>query len=119
MNLLRITTKDNQLLGDKIKIANTFFARFRGLMMTASLSDGEGLFISPCNSIHMMFMRFPIDAIFIDTQNQVKALYRRLKPWLGLTSIHRNACSVLELKAGTIDRVGLKIDDFLKMEKKK
>lgn len=85
-------------------------------MMAPELEDGEGLLISPCNSIHMMFMRFPIDAVFINANNQIKALYKRLSPWFGISSIHKDACSVIELKAGTIEKSGLEINDFILME---
>jgi uncharacterized membrane protein (UPF0127 family) len=118
MELLRVTVKhNNKLIGDKIKVADTFLARFRGLMMRPGLEEGEGLLISPCNSIHMMFMRFPIDAIFLDAGNQIKALYRKLSPWIGFSSLHRDVTSVLELKAGMIDNSGVKIDDILIMER--
>ncbi|MGM0599575.1 MAG: DUF192 domain-containing protein [Candidatus Rifleibacteriota bacterium] len=117
MNLLKITVKrTNEVLGEKIRTAETFWQRFRGLMMQSELEEGEGLLISPCNSIHMMFMKFPIDAIFLDATNRIKALYSKLKPWTGLSSIHRNAVKVLELKAGSIEKAGLEIDDILVME---
>jgi uncharacterized membrane protein (UPF0127 family) len=117
MKMLRITnTRNSQVIGERIRVADTFFARFRGLMLASEPAEGEGLLISPCNSIHMMFMRFPIDAIFIDAGNRIKALYRRLSPWLGISSIHRDACSVIELKAGSIDKAGVEIDDILEME---
>lgn len=120
MNLLRVTVKrTNKVLGERIRTAGTFWQRFRGLMMQPELNDGEGLLIAPCNSIHMMFMKFPIDAVFLDTANQIKALYSKLKPWTGLSSIHRNAEKVLELKAGSIKKAGLEIDDILLMEQTK
>ena len=58
--------RDNSLVGDKIRVADNFWTRFKGLMLAPDLAEGEGLIITPCNSIHMMFMRYPIDAIFID-----------------------------------------------------
>lgn len=120
MTFLRITNKrNNQIVGDRIKVAKTFWSRFRGLMMTPEILEGEGLLISPCNSIHMMFMKFPIDAIFLDASNQIKALYRKLSPWFGISSMHRDVCSVIELKAGTIEKAGLEIDDILLLERLK
>ena len=120
MNFLKITVKrTNEVLGDKIRTAETFWQRFCGLMMQPGLNDGEGLLIAPCNSIHMMFMKFPIDAIFLDAANQIKALYSKLNPWTGLSSIHRNAVKVLEIKAGSIEKAGLEIDDILLMEQTK
>ena len=120
MNLIKITVKrTNEVLGEKIRTAETFWQRFRGLMMQAGLNEDEGLLIEPCNSIHMMFMKFPIDAVFLDATNRIKALYSSLRPWIGLSSIHRNAVKVLELKAGSIKKAGLEIDDILLMEQTK
>lgn len=117
MKMMRIINqRDKQVIGERIRVAESFFARFRGLMLADEPAEGEGLLITPCNSIHMMFMRFPIDAIFVDAKNCVKALYRRLSPWFGISSIHRDVCAVIELKAGTIDRTGVEIDDILEME---
>ena len=59
----------------KIKIANNFFKRFLGLMGKKKLPGGEGLLIAPCKSIHMCFMRFSIDAIFIDKNFVIKKFH--------------------------------------------
>ena len=107
---------NNRVIGEKIKIADSFWGRFRGLMLAEQLQEGEGLLISPCNSIHMMFMKFPIDAVFLDAENKVKALYSKLKPWVGFSSWHRDASQVLEIKEGMIAKTELKIGDILSME---
>lgn len=109
-------TKDNALLGGNIRVADGFFSRLRGLMLTPSLKEGDGLLIAPCNSIHMCFMRYAIDAVFIDASNKVVALYENLRPWIGLTKIYSNVKSVIELPSGSVKRLGLSIDDTLKME---
>ncbi len=107
---------DNNLVGDKIRVADTFFTRFKGLMLAQDLKEGEGLLITPCNSIHMMFMRYPIDAIFIDASNKIVALYENLRPWIGLTKLYSNVVSVIEIPSGLINKLGLKIDDTLRLE---
>lgn len=104
------------MVGARVRQADSFWARFRGLMMTQELADGEGLLISPCNSIHMMFMRFPIDAIFLDSGNCVRAIYEKLRPWVGLSGWHRDVSSVLELKSGSIQKTGIRVNDTLRME---
>lgn len=83
------------------EVARTFFARGRGLLGRTSLPEGGGLLIEPCNSIHMLFMRFPIDAIFVDRHGNVVALYPSLPPWR-LYAGHRHARYVLELPVGVI-----------------
>lgn len=111
-----INERDQSVVATRVKVANSFWQRFRGLMLTAEPAEGEGLLLAPCNSIHMMFMRYPIDAVFLDASNRIKALYRRLSPWLGLSSWHKDVSSVIELRSGTIDKTGIRIDDILRME---
>lgn len=112
-----INERDGQVIGSSVRVAGSFWRRFRGLMFVERLADGEGLLLSPCNSIHMMFMRFPIDAIFLDAGNRVMALYEKLRPWVGVSGWHRDVSSVLELKSGTIEKNGIRVSDILRMER--
>ncbi len=73
------------------------------------------MLLTPCNSIHMMFMNYSIDAIFLDKHNKVCAIYKNLKPWFGITKIHKDANSVLELNSGSIDKLQIKIGELLKI----
>jgi uncharacterized membrane protein (UPF0127 family) len=111
-----INERDKSVIASRIRVADSFWKRFRGLMLSSEPSENEGLLISPCSSIHMMFMLYPIDAIFIDAGNQVKALYERLAPWTGISGWHKDAGSVIELKSGTINKTGVRINDILRME---
>jgi uncharacterized membrane protein (UPF0127 family) len=63
----------------------------------------------------MFFMRFPIDAIFLDGANRIIKIYAGIKPWR-LSSIHFASCSVLEVSAGTAGRTGLQVGDRLSFE---
>ena len=87
-----------------IEKADSFWSRFRGLMFRDKLPSGTGLLLSPCNSIHMMFMRFSIDAVFLDARMKVVKISRGLKPWTGMSAC-RNADHVLELTAGDADGI--------------
>jgi len=114
---LKIINERNQTtVADRVSVADSFWARFRGLMLSPQPAEGEGLLIKPCNSIHMMFMLYPIDAIFVDAGNKIKALYESLPPWRGLSGWHRDVSSVIELRSGTINKTGVRIDDVLRME---
>jgi uncharacterized membrane protein (UPF0127 family) len=53
------------VLGDRIDTADSLWAKFMGLMGRATLDAGAGLWLPDSNGIHMMFMRFPIDAVFL------------------------------------------------------
>ena len=92
----------------QLEIADTFLKRFLGLMGRKKIPVAQGLLILPCNSIHMMFMRFSIDAVYIDENFVVKKIVRNLTPWLGM-SICAGAHAVIELAAGEADRLNFQI----------
>lgn len=90
-----------------IKLADSFFARLKGLMFRKDQLVDEGLWIFPCNSIHMCFMNFAIDAVFLNKDGYIVKLVGDLKPWRIVKPV-KNAYSVIELPAGTITKLGLK-----------
>ena len=100
------------LLGDGIEEARSFEARLIGLLGRAQLKPGTGLHLVPCNEIHMFFMRFPIDAVFLDAEGHVLKIYLELLPWR-FTSVVRGAQSVLELPAGACQATGTQQGDRL------
>lgn len=102
------------LLTGNCRVANNFMSRFLGLMGTSSLPQGSGLLIKPCNSIHMFFMKYPLDIIFISSDNTIVYLMENIKPW-NFSKIVRQAVSVLELPAGTISLTKTIIGDKILM----
>ncbi|WP_259324105.1 DUF192 domain-containing protein [Mitsuokella multacida] len=92
----------------QVCIADTFWTRLCGLMFRRPLPPATALLIEPCNSIHMCFMRFAIDAVYLDEQGKILKITRYLRPWLGLSACWR-AQSVLEMTAGQADALGLQI----------
>ena len=87
-----------------VRRANTFATRFLGLM---GRREGRyGLLLSPCDSIHMMCMRFALDAVFLDEAGTVVRVCRNVRPW-GFAFGGRGARAVLELPAslGLADRI--------------
>lgn len=95
MNLTRST-----VLATSVQVADTSATRRRGLLGRLSLSLEEGLWIIPCESVHTLFMRFPIDLIYLDREKRVRQLTSNLTPWR--LSACLSADSVLELAAGSI-----------------
>jgi hypothetical protein len=89
------------LLGVRARVADTFFPRLLGLMFRRDLPAGEGLLITRCNAIHTLFMRFPIDAAFLDRDGAVVRVVRDIKPWRPFVWGGRRAWQVLEIRAGT------------------
>ena len=70
-----------EILGVKAYIARTFSERARGLIGRDRPQFGEGMLILRCNAIHTLFMKYPIDAVFLDRENRVVREVRGIKPW--------------------------------------
>ena len=98
-----------------LEVADSFFSRFCGLMLRKKLPAQHGLLLAPCNSIHMCFMRFAIDAVYLDKTLRIQKVVRHLRPWLGL-SLCLSAWAVVELPAGEADRLGLQKGQSLSVE---
>jgi uncharacterized membrane protein (UPF0127 family) len=96
-----------------LEVASNFFTAGLGLMGRAGLPENGGLLIHGCNGIHMMFMRFPIDAVFVDKKGKVVKTYERLLPWIGLVPLVWGADKVAELPVGTIRRHAIRAGDQL------
>jgi len=92
----------------KIELADNFLKRLRGLMFRRRLEAGNGLLLAPCNSVHMLFMRFAIDVIYLDENFCIKKIVRDLTPWLGI-SFCFGAWGALELPSGEAERLKLVI----------
>ena len=111
--MLQIAGADEKNPPLQIEVADSFCTRLRGLMGRKSLAEGNGLLIAPCSSIHMCFMRFAIDAIYIDKDYRVLKVVKGLRPWIGI-SMCSNAWAVIELSAGTSSKNRVKVGDQLK-----
>jgi uncharacterized membrane protein (UPF0127 family) len=103
------------MVGTGIRVADTFVSRLRGLLLTKSLGPGEGLWISPCTSIHSFGMRFVFDALFLSTDWRVVGLVERFRR-NRMSRVYWNALGVLELPAGTIERTGTEVGDEIRFE---
>jgi len=110
---LRLTKRDGTVVAQPLEVASNFIARGVGLMGRQRLPENGGLLIHDCNGIHMMFMRFPIDAVFVDKANVVLKTYERLLPWVGIVPLVWRADKVAELPVGTIRRHAIKPGDQL------
>ena len=102
----RNRTRDTVLATD-VESADGLWAKFMGLMGRRGLATGAGLWLPESNGIHMMFMRFPIDAVFLggldaDGRRTVLVVRENLPAWRGLVPLVRGAHGVLELPVGTI-----------------
>ena len=112
--LISNKTRGTTLAGNATK-ASTFLARGRGLMFTQQLPEGGGLVIEPCNSIHMFFMRYPLDVVFIDKEGRVVFMYEGIKPWR-VGRIVKGAKLAVELPEGAIAASNTQVGDEINFE---
>ena len=90
-----------EILGVRARVARTFRERAKGLIGTRFLGPGEGMLIRRCNAIHTFFMRFAIDAYFLDSAGRVVKKVAGIRPWRLFVWGGFRARSVLEVPAGT------------------
>jgi uncharacterized protein len=82
----------------RIRPALRWWSRAVGLLATAALDDPCGLWIAPCNAVHTLGMRYPIDVVFLRDDGTVARVVPQLAPWRAASC--RQAHATLELRAG-------------------
>jgi uncharacterized membrane protein (UPF0127 family) len=103
------------VLGDRVRTARTFLSRLAGLLGTAAIAEGEGLWIVPCRGVHTVGMRYPIDVAFLDARGVVVGILEGLPP-NRLGRGVRDARGALELRAGTLAATGTAPGDRLEFD---
>jgi uncharacterized membrane protein (UPF0127 family) len=103
------------MVAGQVRKAGSFWARLVGLMGRRGLEEGEGLLLTPCSSVQTLFMRFPIDVIFLDREARVVKVASALGPFR-LALGGRGARDALEVAAGTAVRSGTAVGDRLAVE---
>jgi uncharacterized membrane protein (UPF0127 family) len=106
-----VRREDGEVVCERCRIADSASSRMRGLLGRRSLDVGTGLLLRPASSIHTWFMRFRIDAVFLDAEGTVVRVAEDLRPWR--TAGRRGARAVLELASGECARRGLQPGDRL------
>src|SRR2546421_423045 len=111
MKVVRLTANDGRVVCERCSLAESAFSRMRGLLGRSGLDTGEGILLRPAGSIHTAFMRFAIDAVFLDRDLAVLKVAPALRPWRAARA--SGARAVLELAAGEAERRGLRPGDRL------
>jgi uncharacterized membrane protein (UPF0127 family) len=111
MKKLVVVAPGGRVVCEVCHLADKPHTRLRGIIGWKQLHRGEGLMLRPTFSIHTAFVRFPIDAVFLDREMTVVSIVHGLRPWHLAGA--RKAKSVLELAAGECNRLGLRAGDRL------
>jgi uncharacterized protein len=97
-----LVDETGRVVVERCERADRMGARMRGLLGRDGLEPGEGLWIARTGSVHTFFMRFPMDAVFLDKGLRVRKVVPAVRPWRFAWC--RRAKSVIELAAGEADR---------------
>ena len=111
MSKVTLRRENGDVVVDQCVVADSPLSRLKGLLGRSELRPGEGLLLRPASAIHTCFMRFPIDAVFLDDGLRVLRISDELHPWRAAS--RRGARAVLELPAGESARRGLEVGDTL------
>jgi uncharacterized membrane protein (UPF0127 family) len=111
MQKLVLVGPRGQVVCDVCHLANRTHTRMRGVIGWRHLRRGEGILLRPTFSIHTAFVRFAIDAVFLDRELKVLSTAENMKPWR--LAGYWGANSVLELPAGECERLGVAAGDRL------
>jgi uncharacterized protein len=109
MATLTLRREDGRIVCERVVVADRAHRRMRGLLGRKYLRQGEGMVLRPGWSIHTAFMRFPIDAVFLDADQVVIRIEHEVGPWRTVSC--RGAREVVEMAAGESHRRGLEVGD--------
>ena len=98
----------------RVMLADTWWARLRGMMGRPEPAAGEGMLLAPCRSVHMYWMKYPLDVAFLAPDGRVVATYHGLAP-SRRSKWHSDADRALELKAGTLATTQTEVGDRLEL----
>ena len=98
-----------------INIADNWIKKLVGLLGTKVFPDFEGLFLPYVTSIHTFFMKYSIDIIFLDENNNVKKIVENVKPFRVVFG-NKESVSVLEMPAGAARKCNINIGDKIVFE---
>ena len=115
MRRLRVQNISSEtVLADRALIADTSKTRKTGLLRHERLDPGEGLWITPCEGVHTVGMKFPIDVLFLDKQRKVVKIRAAMPRWRMAACLR--AHSVLELPSGMAAATNTARGDRLELE---
>ncbi|MGD9872449.1 MAG: DUF192 domain-containing protein [Thauera sp.] len=94
-----------------VEVAGSIRQRLRGWLGRMQAPPERGLWLVPCDAVHTMAMRFPVDLVFIDGGGRIRRIDSAVPPWRFRVCL--GAHSVIELAAGQATRLGLSAGDCL------
>ena len=107
--MLLINARSDEAIASDVKLALSRADRRQGLLGKDCLDVSAALVLSPCWSIHTMFMRFRIDVVFVDRDGRAVRIVRELAPWR--MAVAPRAHAAIELPAGSLRARDVRVGD--------
>ncbi len=111
MQHVLVDARNGAVIATDLELARSMWQRSRGLLGRRGLLEGGGMHFAGTNLIHMLFMRFPIDVLYLDRNGRAVKLVHDLAPWR--FSAAWRAKATIELPAGTLRRLDVRVDDVI------
>jgi protein-S-isoprenylcysteine O-methyltransferase Ste14/uncharacterized membrane protein (UPF0127 family) len=109
-----VVARRRRTLATTVVEANSYLARLVGLLGLRNFRRGLALWLRPCQAIHTVGMRQPIDALFLDAKNRVVRIVSELQPGRVVPAVP-GADSVLELPAGVCRATRIEVGDAIQL----
>jgi uncharacterized membrane protein (UPF0127 family) len=122
VNLRAVNQTRETVLCEHLEEARGMAGKSRGLLGRDGLEPQEGMLfeagrLEPFMCMHMMFMRFAIDVVFLNREGKVIRIDRNLRPWR-ISSMVWGACKALEIANGGAARSRTEVGDQIIVERK-
>ncbi len=116
---MRLAKGDGSIITASAELADTMLKRATGLMFRKSFSGALVFDMGRLtyDGIHMLFVRFPIDVLFLDGDKKIVDVKANIRPWAGAAFPRSRFRYAIELPAGAIEKFGLEKGDTLVWEK--
>jgi len=95
-------SRNRKILAETVEMADTPLRRLKGLLGRTYLQPSHVLILDETNSIHMWFMLFAIDVIFLDSERKVLKVFPNRLPF-GIPVLAWGAHYAVELPVGVIE----------------
>ena len=114
-----VNLRDESIVASRVKHADTFAGRLRGLMFSKEFPAGiDALILTPCNAVHTFFMRYHLDVLFLDGNLKVLYIIHKMKPGR-FSPVVKEARYVVEMAVGNAVRCGVQVGDSLSLQEER
>ena len=100
-----VLTEEGDLVARRVVEARSFGRRLAGWIGRDVADPDEALYLPRCPSVHTLFMKMPIDVVFLDRAGRILRICEGLPPWRVASCV--GASGVVELAAGRSRAAGL------------